>query len=49
MIKAIVDIYKKGLKEIEKGESIDDILDAETRDKLSKMKLSPEEKLEQLN
>jgi len=49
MIKAIIDIYDKGLKEIEQGKKIEDILSAGTREKLSKMKLVSEENLEQFN
>ena len=40
MIKQIINLYKEGLKKIEQGQKIEDILTSEVKDKLSKMKLN---------
>jgi len=41
MLKQIINLYNQGLEKIEQGQKIDDILTAEVREKLSKMKLNP--------
>lgn len=45
MIRQVIDLYDKGLKDIEGGRKIEDILNAETRERLSKMKLVPEQNI----
>lgn len=42
MIKEIIDLYDKGLKDIEEGKKIEEIITPEVREKLSKMKLIKE-------
>lgn len=45
MIKEIIDLYEEGLKKIEEGQKIEDILTNEKREKLSKMKLIEEKNI----
>ncbi|OGZ27424.1 MAG: V-type ATP synthase subunit A [Candidatus Nealsonbacteria bacterium RIFOXYB1_FULL_40_15] len=49
MIKTIIEIYESGLKEIEQGKKIADILGRALKEKVSKMKLVKEDNLEQFN
>jgi len=45
MIRKIVDVYEEGLRKIEQGQKIEDILTPSLRESFSKMKLAEEEKL----
>jgi len=45
MIKEIVDLYEQGLKDIVQGKKIEEIMNSEVREKLSKMKLIKEENI----
>lgn len=45
MIKTIVEIYENGLKDIEEGKKIEDILTPSIKERISKMKLIDEDKL----
>ncbi len=47
MLKAILKVFEKGKEAIEKGRGMGEILSASLKEKLSKMKYIPEDKLEQ--
>ncbi|MBU3942826.1 V-type ATP synthase subunit A [Patescibacteria group bacterium] len=49
MIKTIVEIFERGIKEIEAGKKIAEILTPELKEKVAKMKLIPEDNLDQFN
>ncbi|MBM4177249.1 V-type ATP synthase subunit A, partial [Candidatus Gribaldobacteria bacterium] len=49
ILKEIISLYVRGLKEIEQGRALPDILTAEIKEKVSKFKLVPEDKLDQIN
>lgn len=49
MIKTIMNIYEKGKQLIKDGKQANEILDDEIKDKLAKMKIVPEENLEQIS
>jgi len=45
MLKTIIDVYDNGLKEIDQGKNIDEILTASLKERLSKMKLIEEQNI----